>query len=90
MRERCCKWCSELYTPRSGVQNYCSESCRKHAEAYLRVKKTRKPKPRPLKPGDVPTIEQVVAWQMEYKRKTGKWLGYPQALAEMRKEGYRT
>lgn len=34
------------------------------------------------------TIEDVCRWQAEYKARTGVWLGYHQALEQMRKEGY--
>lgn len=91
MAERCCRWCQELFTPRSGAQNFCSENCRKKAEAWRRPERTRKKAVTPAVPGGrPPTIEQVIAWTIEHKKKTGVYLGYTAALVEMRKEGYNT
>ena len=91
MAERCCRWCGELYTPRSGAQYFCSEECRKKRKAWTQQGQPRKKvKVAPLMPGGTPTIEQVVAWQVEYKKRTGKWLKYHEVLAKMREEGYNT
>ena len=34
------------------------------------------------------SLTDITAWQAQHKKLTGKWLGYHQAIVQMREEGW--
>ena len=88
-----CIVCGETFLCYHSKAMFCSDACRvkgmaelshpqRHArqeEARLRMEIVKK------RPAD---ITAITAWQAEHKRLTGKWLGYHQAVEQMRKEGW--
>lgn len=88
-----CIRCGTVFVCWSSKAMFCSEKCRDHGmeemdypERHRRHEEARR-QMREVKEKPV-SLETITAWQAEHKRLTGEWLGYHQAVEQMRKEGY--
>ena len=88
-----CIVCDEMFLCHHSKAMFCSEECRvkgmaemshpqrnaKQEAARLRLQAL---KERPC------SLTDITAWQAQHKKLTGKWLGYHQAIEQMREEGW--
>lgn len=88
-----CIVCDAVFLCFSSKAMFCCDQCRvqgmaemdyneRHRRHQAAREKLEKQKEKPA------SLETIASWQVQHKRITGEWLGYPKAVEQMRKEGY--
>ena len=79
---KACEWCKQIFVPTSHAQRYCPECGALSKEERKRMRKVVTTGKRPY-----PTTQEVIAFSLEYEKRTGRYISYGRAVAMMERGG---